>query len=115
MKKGSIGFRRRDDLKFKKYAVLSLRTKFKVKTRMTTQFADIFQDLGTDFFQKICTEAGRLANGKRVTLKEVIAATNLVLGRSKLAERCIQAGVEAIKSSGCLKADREDWKAEKGK
>merc|ERR1711892_1382696 len=108
-KKGSLGvIRRRDDLKFKKYAVLSLRNKLKVKTRMTSQFSDIFQDLGTDFFQQISGEAARLANGKRVSLKEVMAAVNLVLGRSKLAERCIAAGVEAIKLSGCLKGDKGD-------
>merc|ERR1712129_503943 len=83
-KKGSLGvIRRRDDLKFKKYAVLSLRNKLKVKTRMTSQFSDIFQDLGTDFFQQISGEAARLANGKRVSLKEVMAAVNLV-GRQQV-------------------------------
>merc|ERR1712129_545201 len=61
-----------------------------------------------DFFQQISGEAARLANGKRVSLKEVMAAVNLVLGRSKLAERCIAAGVEAIKHSGCLKGDKGD-------
>merc|ERR1719201_174111 len=80
----------------------------KVKTRMTTQFADIFQDLGTDFFRQICSEAVKVAKGKRVSLKEVMAATNLVLGRSKLAERCIQAGVDAIKKSGVLEADSKE-------
>merc|ERR1712166_176538 len=80
--------------------VLSLRNKLKVKTRMTTQFSD--------FFQKISGEAARLANGKRVSLKEIMAAVNLVLGRSRLAERCIGAGVEAIKHSGCLKGDKAD-------
>jgi hypothetical protein len=110
-KKGVLKKRRGDDLKFKKYALLSLRKKLQAKTRMTTQFADIFQDLGTDFFQQICQESARLAKGGRVSLKEVTAATNLVLGRSKLAERCIQAGVEAIKYSGVLK----EHKALKGK